>query len=227
MAASRPRHTPLPADRAAGPGRPKDLAKRGAILDAAKHLFVRLGFDAVSMDQIAAEAGVSKLTVYSHFGDKESLFAAAVESHCEQGMPASLLEDRPQMPVRERLTEIATAFYAMIASPEAIAGHRVLCSPQLANSHLPRLFWDSGPRRMQERFAALLAARAAAGQLDIPDPTLAASQFFTLLKGEPHARMVFGCGCAGEPHLVPEAHIAACVDMFLRAYGPREARPDA
>ncbi|HEY4555071.1 MAG TPA: TetR/AcrR family transcriptional regulator C-terminal domain-containing protein, partial [Lysobacter sp.] len=111
--------------------------------------------------------------------------------------------------------------------PEAIAGHRVLCSPHLANSHLPQLFWDSGPRRMQERFAVLLAARAAAGELDIPDPALASSQFFTLLKGEPHARMVFGCGCAGEPHLAPDAHLAACVDMFLRAYGPREARRNA
>lgn len=221
MAASRPRPTAPPADRAAGPGRPKDLAKREAILDAAKRLFVQMGFDAVSMDQIAAGAGVSKLTVYSHFGDKESLFAAAVESHCEQGMPASLLEDRPQMPVRERLMEIGTAFYAMIASPEAIAGHRVLCSPQLANTHLPQLFWDSGPRRVQDRFATLLAARAAAGELDVPDAALASSQFFTLLKGEPHARMVFGCGCAGEPHLAPAAHVTACVDMFLRAYGVR------
>ncbi|HEY4583671.1 MAG TPA: TetR/AcrR family transcriptional regulator [Lysobacter sp.] len=217
---------PAPAERAAGPGRPKDLAKRDAILDAAKQLFVQLGFDAVSMDQIAAGAGVSKLTVYSHFGDKESLFAEAVKSHCEQRMPASLLDDRPHLPVRECLTQIADAFYSMISAPEAIAGHRVLCSPHLANSQLPQLFWESGPRRMQESMAVLLDARVAAGQLDIPDTALAASQFFTLLKGEPHARMVFGCGCAGDPHLAPEAHVAACVDMFLRAYGPREARRD-
>ena len=56
--------------KAAGPGRPKDPGKRAAILDAAKRLFVSQGFERVSMDQIAAEAGVSKLTVYSHFGDK-------------------------------------------------------------------------------------------------------------------------------------------------------------
>ena len=71
---------------------------------------------------------------------------------------------------------------------------------------------------MQDRFAVLLDARVAAGDLDIPDTGLAASQFFTLLKGEPHARMVFGCDCA-EPRLAAPAHIAACVDMFLRAYG--------
>ena len=62
----------------AGPGRPKDLGKRAAILDAAKRLFIQSGFDGTSMDQIATEAGVSKLTVYSHFGDKESLFLSLI-----------------------------------------------------------------------------------------------------------------------------------------------------
>ncbi|MGY3267052.1 TetR/AcrR family transcriptional regulator [Lysobacter sp. HA35] len=221
MAPIRPYRADDTATRAAGPGRPKDLAKREAILEASKKLFVQLGFDAVSMDQIAAEAGVSKLTVYSHFGDKETLFAAAVESHCANGMPASLFEDRPETPARERLLEIATAFYAMISSPEAIAGHRILCSPQLANSDLPQMFWESGPRRVQEGFAALLDARVATGELDIPDTALASSQFFTLLKGEPHARMVFGCGCGGDVNLTPAAHVAASVEMFLRAYGRR------
>lgn len=221
MAAPRSRPaSAAPADRAAGPGRPKDPAKRDAILDAAKRLFVQLGFEAVSMDQIASEAGVSKLTVYSHFGDKEALFGAAVESHCASGMPSSLLEDRPQVPVRARLMEIATAFYAMISAPEAVAGHRILCSPQLVNTPLPQLFWESGPRRVQEGFTALLDARVAAGELDIPDTALAASQYFTLLKGEPHARLVFGCGCS-DLELSPDVHVAACVDMFLRAYAPR------
>lgn len=205
----------------AGPGRPKDLGKRAAILDAAKRLFTQQGFEGVSMDAIATEAGVSKLTVYSHFGDKDALFAEAVKLHCEQGMPTALLEERPTQPVRQRLTEIATAFYAMISAPEAVAGHRILCSPQVMDTPLPQLFWEAGPRRVQEGLRALLDRRVAAGDLDIHDTALAASQFFTLLKGEPHARLVFGCGCSGEPHMTAEAHVDACIDMFLRAYGAR------
>ena len=60
-----------------GPGRPKDLEKRAAILQAAKQLFTTQGFDGTSMDAIAGLAGVSKLTVYSHYRDKERLFVAA------------------------------------------------------------------------------------------------------------------------------------------------------
>src|SRR5690606_31620579 len=73
-----------PAKSPAAPGRPKDLEKGSAILDAARRLFTTQGFDGASMDQIAAAAGVSKLTVYSHYGDKETLFAEVVKSYCEQ-----------------------------------------------------------------------------------------------------------------------------------------------
>lgn len=211
--------------RALGPGRPKDLGKRAAILDAAKRMFTQHGFDGASMDQIAAEAGVSKLTVYSHFGDKEALFAAAVKSHCELGLPSALFEADPDTPLPERLLTIARAFYAMVSAPEAIAGHRILCSPQLACTPMAHLFWDAGPRRVQADLGALLERRIAAGELAIDDVPRAAAQFFTLVKGEAHALLVFGCGGLGPDEV--EAHLRASVDLFLRAYavqrttGPR------
>lgn len=205
------------APKAPGPGRPKDLGKRAAILEAAKQMFTQGGFDGASMDQIAAAAGVSKLTVYSHYGDKEALFAAVVKSHCEQQLPSSLFEPMPLVPLRERLMTIAQAFFTMISAPAAVAGHRMLCTPQLSGSPLPQLFWEAGPKRVQSDFAALLQQRVAAGELDIPDVARAASQFFTLLKGEPHARLVFGCGDPGAV-IDTDAHLAATVDLFVRAY---------
>jgi TetR/AcrR family transcriptional repressor of mexJK operon len=212
--ASRPRRP------AATPGRPKDLGKGNAILEAARKLFTAQGFDAASMDQIAAAAGVSKLTVYSHFGDKEALFAAVVKSYCEQQLPAALFDAQPDVPLRERLLPVARAFFGMISAPEALAGHRILCSPRIADSPLPRMFWEAGPERVQAGFAELLRRRVAAGELEIDDVPRASAQFFTLLKGEPHARMVFGC-CAGMARREAERHVEATVDMFLRAYGRR------
>ena len=221
MAARISPDSPPTSARGPGPGRPKDLGKRAAILDAAKRMFVMHGFDGVSMDQIAAEAAVSKLTVYSHFGDKESLFAAAVESHCKNLLPSSLFEPSPDTPLRERLLDIARAFYAMVSSPESVAGHRMLCTPQLAGTALSRMFWEAGPQRVHEEFTALLARRAATGVLAIdPDPAAlhrAATQFFALVKGEPHAMLVFGCCQCDEVEL--DAHLTASVDLFLRAYG--------
>ena len=97
----------------AGPGRPKDLEKRAAILNVAKRLFTTQGFDGTSMDAIAAAAGVSKLTVYSHFQDKERLFAAAVECVCAEQMPAEIFMADLKGPIRKQLVTIAKAFFAL------------------------------------------------------------------------------------------------------------------
>ncbi|MFF3839762.1 TetR/AcrR family transcriptional regulator [Streptomyces sp. NPDC001930] len=67
---------PAPAARPAPTG-PRAARKRQAIVRAARDLFLREGFG-VGMDAIAAEAGVSKVTVYNHFGSKEALFTAVV-----------------------------------------------------------------------------------------------------------------------------------------------------
>jgi TetR/AcrR family transcriptional repressor of mexJK operon len=213
------RPSPAKPAKPAAPGRPTDLGKGAAILEAAKRLFLSQGFEAISMDQIAAEAGVSKLTVYSHFGDKETLFAAAAKSYCDQQLPSSLFESRPEVPLRERLLHVARSFFAMICAPEAVAGHRILCTPQLADSPVPRMFWEGGPKRVQEAFAELLRKRIDAGELAIDDVPRASAQFFALLKGDPHIQLVFGCPPPDAAEA--EAHVAASVDLFLRAYAPR------
>ena len=56
--------------------------KRLQILEAAMELFCGQGFPNTSMDEVAKLAGVSKQTVYSHFGSKDELFVASIESRC-------------------------------------------------------------------------------------------------------------------------------------------------
>src|SRR5690606_8674931 len=216
---SLPEPTREPA-RPAAPGRPKDMEKAGAILDAARRLFTAHGFDGASMDQIAAEAGVSKLTVYSHYGDKDTLFSAVVKSYCDQKLPESLFRSAPEVPVRERLLDVGRAFLDFVSSPDAIAGHRMLCSPKMADSHLPGRFWEAGPARVQRALPEGRRGRVDRGVLAIDDGMLAARQFLALVKGEPHVRMLRGCG---DRHEDAEAHVAASVDVFLRAYAPRDA----
>ena len=63
-------------------------------------------------------------------------------------------------------------------------------------------------------------AQYQAGQLDIQNITRAASQFFALLKGELHTRLLCGCAQALSVNDIDE-HVAATVDFFLRAYTPR------
>lgn len=208
------------APRPTGPGRPKDLGKRAAILEAAKQLFSKEGFAGVSMDKIAAEAGVSKLTVYSHFGDKEALFAAAIRAKCEEAMPGALFELELKGPLRSQLTAIAKAFFTLVSSEEAISTQRMLIGLDDSDDPLKRLFLEAGPQPTLDAFSAFLRARVEAGELEIPDVTRAAGQFFCLVKGDQHMQMICGlCHRMSRGDLA--AHIDGAVDLFLRAYAVR------
>ncbi|MBV6851109.1 TetR/AcrR family transcriptional regulator [Xanthomonas euvesicatoria] len=203
-----------------GPGRPKDLGKRAAILGAARTMFMEQGYAGVSMDGIAAQAGVSKLTVYSHFGDKESLFSEAIRAQCQHMMPDDLFDHAPKGALPDQLTEIAHAFFAMVSTESAISTHRMMMAPGTGDVHIREMFWDAGPKRTQRALADFLSARVADGQLEIPDVARAASQFFCLLKGELYALMM--CGLHGQPTRAQvNEHIDTSVDFFLRAYAPR------
>ncbi|MBS0589803.1 MAG: TetR/AcrR family transcriptional regulator [Proteobacteria bacterium] len=204
----------------AGPGRPKDMEKRAAILDAAKTLFVKQGFEGTSMDAIANRAGVSKLTVYSHYRDKETLFAEAVRSKCESLIPDELFHADLKGPLRKQLLAIARAFFSLITSEDAIAIHRTIVANGASAPKLSSLFWEAGPVRVQAGLERFLCTEVDAGKLDIVDLHRAASQFFCLLKGECHARMECGLEPAPSAREIDE-HLDATVDFFLRAYAPK------
>lgn len=192
------------------------MEKRAAILEAAARLFPEQGFEGTSMDAVAAAAGVSKLTVYSHFGSKEALFVESVRCRCSRMLPATLVKVDVRAPVREQLLDIARAFFELLMSAEALGMHRTLVASSQQSPNLARMFWEAGPMQVQAALADMLAKEVAAHQLDIADTRLAAGQFFALLKGEHHARMVFGCGQPTAEQT--EAHLVATVDMFVRAY---------
>jgi TetR/AcrR family transcriptional regulator, mexJK operon transcriptional repressor len=202
-----------------GPGRPKDPRKRQAILEAAKTLFLSNGYDGSSMDAIAAEAGVSKLTVYSHFTDKETLFAAAVESKCSEQLPELLFELPQDVPIATVLLNIGRGFHSLINSRESVELHRVMVSLAAQDSKLSKMFYDAGPQRLLNEMEHLLSQAHAAGKLCVPDAAGAADHFFCLIKGGAHFRLLIGCSEAQQGEAA-EQHVQETVAMFMRAYRP-------
>lgn len=200
-----------------GPGRPKDLAKRKAILEAAKTLFLSNGYDGSSMDAIAAEAGVSKLTVYSHFTDKEKLFAEAVKSKCEEQLPTLLFELSDDVPVEQLLLSIARGFSELINSRESLELHRVMVSRAAQDPKLSKMFYEAGPQRVLHGMAELLRQADQSGKLRVADPLSAADQLFCLIKGGANFRLLIGCGEALQG-AEAEAYVRDAVEVFLRAF---------
>jgi len=208
-----------------GPGRPKDLAKREAILTAAQVLFLSNGYEGSSMDAIAAEAGVSKLTLYSHFKDKEALFSEAVKITCETRLPRKLFSLEDDSSIRQVLLEIGRAFQALVNSPESIGLHRVMVAMATQNPALSRMFFDVGPQRLLLDLEQLFAQANQRGLLCANEPMRAAEHFCSLIKGATHFRLLIGYS---DPPDTGEAnnHVQDCIDVFIRAYGTATAKAD-
>ena len=199
------------------PGRPKDMAKRQAILDAAKILFLSNGYASTSMDAVAVEAGVSKLTVYSHFTDKETLFSAAVVAKCEEQLPVMYFELPEGMPVEKVLLNIARGFHVLINSEESVNLHRLMMTSGSQDPKLSQIFFEAGPMRMLQGMERLLCKIDQSGALRIAKPFTAAEHFFCLLKGTANFCLLYGCGGQLSAEAAEE-HVQEIVGLFMRAY---------
>ena len=213
------RSTPPTAVRRAGPGRPRDPDKRLAVIAAAKELFAIGGLQGVSIDAIAQRAGISKVTLYSHFANKDALFREVMTQACRAASPPEAFDPTGGGSLRERLQRFAEDFFDLITSAEAMSLHRLMTVNPRRHRKLSQLFWEAGPEAMTRRFAQWLAAAQAAGEVRVDDPRAAAAEFFALLKGELHFQLSIGL----IDEIAParrRAQIDHALATFFAAYAP-------
>ncbi len=205
----------MSSDETKAKGRPTDPAKRDAIIAAATRAFFKEGFAGASIEQIAADAGVSKVTVYSHFGDKSGLFTASVESQCEQMRRHFSIDAFASGSLRERLMAIGEAMVAFLSREEMVQFERRIAAETEREPEVGAAFLAAGPHRMKRVFAAFIDAMSQAGELKVADPELAAEQFVSMCKGMGDLERRFGH--PSDPVRNRE-RIEGAVDVFCNAY---------
>lgn len=211
-------------------GTPKPLregipAKRAAILAAAQDLFLSQGVNGVSMDAISARAGVSKVTVYDYFGDKDRLFLAILSEAAEslktsvnQTFTEHLMDDAalttvPQL--QSALTAVAIDLGMTIHSTSYAAVVALVTQQRLqGTANSDELATDVAERALVERIGHF----AERGLLDTSDPRLAARHFGALTvllayNDDPDP-------ARADPDRVRQTMIDG-TRAFIRAYGAR------
>lgn len=205
-------------------GRPRSETKRRAILRAARTLFLRDGYARSSMDAIAAAAGVSKRTLYSHFEDKEDLFRTIVEeSTGEVTAPLIDLIREHFAVMDDPARQLADFGRAWVATNEQFPEHQALLTSIIAEArHLPSVVeaWqDFGPDHVHRELAYQLRDLSARGLLEIEDPDEAATHFSALVTNVVSLRSLFGA--IDLPSEEVDALVESGVRAFLRLYGRR------
>lgn len=191
--------------------------KRAAIVAAAAELFLHSGYGAVSMDAIAAEAGVSKRTVYSYFPGKDALFAAVMTQHCGRVSGDDVWVLDPQIEPREMLMDRGKHFLRLITSREAVALFRIVTAEADRFPELGPIFFESGPKCWAGSFEAYLREQDKRGRLRVPNPETAAKFLFSLLKDPLHMRRMLGVQQQVTEAEI-DAHVENVVDAFLEHY---------
>ena len=197
-----------------------DVAKTEAILDAAIEIIGQRGLGA-PMAAIAKQAGVSKQTVYNHFGCKAELIKALIARRVDRiTAPLRTLEavENP----REALEGFARSMLETVVGANSYTIMRVVIQGAGEMPDVAREVFESGPRSARRQLAAFLATENRLGRLAVDDPEQAAEFFAGMVLGQNQLRALLGL-----PSEMTQAQFEAVATeaaaRFLRAYAPETA----
>jgi TetR/AcrR family transcriptional regulator, mexJK operon transcriptional repressor len=202
-------------------------SKRQAILTAAEAVFLRDGFAAANMDEIAASAGASKQTVYAHFGTKTELFRAAIGAMAEApGTRAQELapEDVEPGELESFLADYAERQLTAALSSQAVQLSRLVIGETARFPDLAAALHELGPQRSISGLTREINRLVRQGLLEAADPRATAIDFYWLIVGEPINRaMLLGDEAIPSARSI-RAHAEHVAGVFVRAYGRRGTR---
>lgn len=176
---------------AAQPRRRAPRSARDLILKAATEAFLAHGYAGVSIDEIAAQAGVSKPTIYSHFQGKEQLFTAIMNAICDNFEEPFLGPNADAEELSTILVQIANNYTRAILVPGVLAMHRLFVAEAQRFPELSRRYFEAGPRRVHNTLAKFFKKRMARGEIRKCDPLLLAQFFAAVVIAPMRMRRLF------------------------------------
>lgn len=197
----------------------QDPGKREQILDGARRCFLRLGFEGSSMNEITAEAGVSKGTIYVYFESKEELFIELIKRE-----RAALLDSAEGLlhgshSLAEALSRFGMAIAAKMSSDDVVRAQRLVLAVAERMPDVAESFFGPEPFSGVTMLKRYLEEQVGAGRLRIEDTDLAARQFIDLCTAATFKPRLFGHLKSEMPPEQLRVVVDSAVAMFLKFYG--------
>lgn len=141
------------------------------------------------MDEVAARASVSKMTVYRHFGSKEALFAGVITDLCNR-IVAEDLELAFQQSPEKALRSYAERMIRIVFDRDTVELHRIVVAESRRFPSLGGFFYKSGPQVCIDVLARYFERNKTHPGFRIADPVRSAEEFLELLRGYAHLRVL-------------------------------------
>ncbi|MCF6316376.1 MAG: TetR/AcrR family transcriptional regulator [Marinosulfonomonas sp.] len=199
-------------------GKTKKGRKYDQVLDGARTVFMKDGFEGASVDDIAKTAGVSKATLYSYFPDKRLLFAEVTKCECHRQADNALEVVRDDAMPAEVLYDAGQRMIEFFTSELGLSMFRICAAESGRFPELGQRFYKSGPLLVRERLVEYFREAVAKGQLEITDFDLAADQFAELCKASFFPSLLCGLKTSFTQEETDRV-LNGAVEMFMARHG--------
>lgn len=220
-AATRARRTEVGPE-SARPTNRRGEARREALLEAARELFLQHGYAGASMEELIQRTGGSKASLYSYFGSKDGLFEVMVVEGCAQFLRDVAIPTKVEGDLESTLCAFGLRFFRLFTEPTRVQLMRTIIAEANRFPRLAEQFYENGPRRARKQLAAFLADCHQQGLIVVEDPDFAAIQLITLMKGHCQFRSLLGFSPLGLP-ISAERFVEQGVRLFLYGCQPAAA----
>lgn len=185
------------------------------LIQTAGHLFLKHGYNKVSLELLAREAHVAVRTIYVKFGGKAGLLNAVLVANRERFFNTDDMERDPRA-LKDIVGDFAAQFFDLVTMPEAISMLRMVIADAAANPELARIFFEVGPQQTRAMLLRFFSRPDIRAQLrdDVALEVLAL-HLCNCISGDLYARLLF---CAPPvPRAQALRELAQRLDLFYRS----------
>lgn len=187
------------------------------VIEGARAIFLRDGFEGATVDDIARAAGVSKATLYSYFPDKRMMFMEVFRAELARETADAAALVTLDLPVSQILPFVVQIISAHLISEFGVRMYRISLSEVERFPALAQEYYECGPLLLRRQLIQYLDHCVARGELRIADMELAADQLIRLAGAAVHERVLFLGDAAVDQGRVHQVN-AGAVQMFLACY---------
>ena len=198
----------------------KNLSSRGElILEAAKTLFLKHGYDQTSLGMIIAEAGGSRRSIYNEFGNKQGLLTSVIQQQVSISTETIASITLSQLTPREALKDMCFRFVKSIISDTLVSLFRLVMQVVPDMPEIGMLIYEKGPLKGVEPLTNYLIELDQTDVLSIDDPLFATQVLMEMVKGRLHLKALLLPNDKFSDEDVYK-HVDKAVDLFFKAYQP-------
>ena len=193
------------------------IQKRKELIKHATEMFLEMGYEKASMNNLVKRSGSSKSTIYKHFRSRQALFIAVLDEKIRDHLAPMENLELTTLSIEEGLKLIGTTGMKVITSKDFVNLCRIIYAESERNPYFGKTYYEHGPKRGLAGVVKYLSTMVELGRIRCADPAMAAEYFWGIILYR-HMRERL-CGVKGPLSAKEQKdHVDKAVDSFISAF---------